>query len=240
MLGKAPDLANNGANGTAGTKTGRRASRSQVGGSGGQFWKYATGSSTTVSSNPFCGDPQHVYPRTDEQRDDREPDTQDRPAERDWNGWHQSAYFGARRSGVHSPDRHGCQSSTRTTSAITAVDRRASTSSTTSSGYQNLPPSRAPLQTTRSGELSLGSPEKILTSRGTIFIDGSLYDGEHRARPSTDGQDVIYVSGTFLNTGSGTSAPPNARATTALGGTTARIRRGLGPEHRDDEHGRER
>ena len=91
---------NNGAIGTSGTNNWSTRVEVQVGGSGGQFCRYATGSWTTASANPFCGDPQHVYSKNSTSSATTVNPTPESivPPSADWDGWYQPAIPGPKQS----------------------------------------------------------------------------------------------------------------------------------------------
>jgi Tfp pilus assembly protein PilX len=88
------------------------------------------------------------------------------------------------------------------TAAMTASDATKLTYKNNNMGNQNLTPGTSYRCQTTSGELSWDATSRILTIRGTIYVDGSLYVSNGLLNQYR-GQGVIYVSGTFLNTGSG-------------------------------------
>lgn len=61
---------------------------------------------------------------------------------------------------------------------------------------QNLTPTSSYRCQTAAGELSWNATAKVLTIKGTIYVDGSLTVGNNSVN-EYDGQGVIYLSGTF-------------------------------------------
>lgn len=86
--------------------------------------------------------------------------------------------------------------------AMTADDTTKLTYKNNSQGNQNLTPASSYRCQTASGELSWDALNKVLTIHGTIYIDGSLYVSNGSIN-RYQGQGVIYLTGTFLNQGSG-------------------------------------
>ena len=227
VLGKI-QIGNNGAIGTAGTNNWSTRVEVQVGGAGGQFCKYATGSWTTVSSNPFCGDPQHVYSKnsTSSAMTVSPTPTNLVPPSADWNGWYQSAIPGPKQA---------CTASSGTVPVFDGNTSRDNSVPTvfdltpTSSSYScRVGPSNNPL-----GEVTWNHSTKTLTVHGTIFIDGSVKMVNTRRDRVRRLRDVLRLRDV-----------PDGQRRQALreeerGGSDCDFT-GLGPEHRDDEHGRER
>lgn len=68
-------------------------------------------------------------------------------------------------------------------------------------GIQNLTPGYDYRCQTAGGELSWNNTTKVLTIKGTVYVDGSLYISNGSINRYT-GQGVIYLSGTLLMTNS--------------------------------------
>jgi Tfp pilus assembly protein PilX len=64
-------------------------------------------------------------------------------------------------------------------------------------GTQNLTPATSYTCKTAAGELSWNATSKVLTIKGTVFVDGSLYVNNGSVNTYT-GQGVIYMTGTLL------------------------------------------
>ena len=93
-------VANNGAIGSAGTNNWSTRVEVQLGGAGGEFCKYATGSWTTFSSSPFCGDLQHVYSKNSTSSAMTVNPTPQNiaPPTVDWVGWYEAAIPGPKQT----------------------------------------------------------------------------------------------------------------------------------------------
>jgi hypothetical protein len=163
----------------------------EMGGSGGQFCKYATGSWTTASSNPFCGDAQHVYSKNDTgtaQTVNPNP-TPLVPPTIDWN-WYANAVPGPTQACTASSgtppvfDNNG----TRDNSITSVFDLTPSASDYTC----RVGNASSPL-----GEISWNHTTKKLTVWGTIFIDGSV-KAVNTSAIEYNGEATLYISGTWL------------------------------------------
>jgi hypothetical protein len=191
VLGKI-SVENNAAIGQAGTNNWSTRSEVQVGGSAGQFCKYASGSWTTASSNPFCGDLQHVYSRNSSNTAmtvSANPDSITPPAV-DWVGWYSNAVPGPTQTCTTSSGTPPTfdNNTTRDNSITTVFDLTpASTDYTCRVGNVSNP----------LGEISWNHTTKKLTVWGTVFIDGSV-KMVNTAVLQYDGESTLYVSGTFL------------------------------------------
>jgi|SoiMethySBSTD1v2_1073268.scaffolds.fasta_scaffold45421_2 Tfp pilus assembly protein PilX len=207
VLGKI-QIGNNGAIGQSGTNNWSTRVEVQVGGAGGQFCKYATGSWTTISSSPFCGDPQHVYSKnsTSSAMTVNPTPTSLVPPNADWNGWYQQAIPGPKQA---------CTFSSGTVPVFDGNTVRDNSISTvfdltpTSSSYScRVGPSNNPL-----GEVTWNHSTKVLTVHGTIFIDGSV-KMVNTGVIEYSGYATFYVSGTFLmDNGAKLCAQKNAGGT---------------------------
>jgi hypothetical protein len=80
-----------------------------------------------------------------------------------------------------------------------------------SAGVQNLTPGNDYRCQTPGGELSWNNTTKVLTIRGTVFVDGSLYVNNGSVNKYT-GQGVIYLTGTLFVQGSSLCGAINAGA----------------------------
>jgi Tfp pilus assembly protein PilX len=166
----------------------------QLGGSGGQFCKYAGGAWTTASSSPFCGDAQHVYSKDaggSQATVNPNPESIVPPVV-DWTGWYANALPGPTQACTTSsgtpPAFESSGNTTRDNSISTVFDLTPSGSSYTC----RVGNSSNPL-----GEISWNHTTKKLTIWGTIFIDGSV-KMVNTAVLQYDGESTLYISGTFL------------------------------------------
>lgn len=185
-------VANNARIGTSGTNNWSTRVEVQVGGGGGEFCKYATGSWTTISSSPFCGDLQHVYSKNSTSSAMTVNPTPENiaPPTVDWPGWYTQAMPGPGQACTTSSGTPPVfdNDSTRNNSIATVFDLTPSASSYTC----RVGPADTPL-----GELSWNHTTNTLTAHGTIFIDGSVKMVNTNVL-SYVGQSTIYASGTFL------------------------------------------
>jgi Tfp pilus assembly protein PilX len=185
-------VANNARIGTAGTNNWSTRVEVQVGGSGGFFCKYSVGSWTTISSSPFCGDPERVYSKNSTSSAMTVNPTPENiaPPTVDWDGWYQQAIPGPKTA---------CTSSSGTTPVFDGDAARNNSIATvfdltpTLSSYScRVGPASEPI-----GELTWNHSTKTLTAHGTIFIDGSVKMVNTNVLTYT-GYSTIYASGTFL------------------------------------------
>lgn len=185
-------VANNGAIGTAGTNNWSTRVEVQVGGSGGEFCKYATGPWTTTSSSPFCGDLQHVYSKNSTSSAMTVNPTPQNiaPPTVDWPGWYTNAMPGPGQACTTTSGTPPVfdNDTTRNNSIASVFDLTPSSSSYTC----RVGPADNPL-----GELAWNHTTKTLTAHGTIFIDGSV-KMVNTAVLQYDGYATLYASGTFL------------------------------------------
>jgi hypothetical protein len=185
-------IANNGAIGTAGTDNWSTRVEVQVGGSGGEFCKYATGAWTTVSTSPFCGDLQHVYSKNSTSSAMTVNPTPQNiaPPTVDWPGWYTNAIPGPGQVCTSSSGNPPVfdNDATRNNSVATVFDLTPALWSYSC----RVGPADGPL-----GELSWNHTTRTLTAHGTIFIDGSV-KMVNTAVLQYDGYATLYASGTFL------------------------------------------
>lgn len=96
--------------------------------------------------------------------------------------------------------------------SITADDTTKLSYRDNNQGNQNLTPGTSYRCETQGGSLIWDATNHVLTISGTIYIDGSLYVS-NGAINRYQGQGVIYLTGTFLNQGSGLCGVLNASKT---------------------------
>jgi hypothetical protein len=191
VLGKI-DIGNNGRIGTSGTNNWSTRVEVQMGGSGGQFCRYAGGAWTTASTNPFCGDAQHVYSKNSAENAMTVSSSPQAlvPPTADFVGWYSNAVPGPTQACTTSSGTPPVfdNNTTRDNSVPTVFDLTPSSSSYTC----RVGNAGAPL-----GEISWNHSTKKLTAWGTIFIDGSV-KAVNTAVLEYNGESTLYLSGTFL------------------------------------------
>ena len=195
VLGKV-QVGNNGRIGEPGTNNWSTRVETQVGGSGGQFCKYATDAWTTTASNPFCGDLQHVYSKNSTSNAMTVSPYPDNivPPNVDWDNWYNGALPGPKQN---------CTSSSGTPPVFdNDSDRDPSTNGSVSTVFDLTPVSssyscRVGSATNPLGELTWNHSTRRLTINGTIYIDGSI-KMVNTGVVEYDGYATLYVTGTFL------------------------------------------
>lgn len=187
---------NNARIGEPGTNNWSTRVEAQVGGAGGQFCKYAGGAWTTASSNPFCGDLQHVYSKNSTgsaMTVNPYPEAISPPVS-DFVGWYDGAIPGPKQA---------CTTTSGTVPVFdNDADRDPSTNGSVTTVFDLTPasssytcrvgPADSPL-----GEISWNHSAKKLTLNGTIYIDGSI-KLVNTAVLEYEGYSTLYVTGTFL------------------------------------------
>lgn len=183
-------IANNGRIGQSGTNNWSTRVETQVGGVGGYYCKYSTGAWQTT-----CGDAQRVYSKdaaATAMTVSFTPESITAPAP-EWDNWYANSAPGPKiactySSGTPPTFENETSNPTRNNSVPTVFELTPASTS-----YEcRVGPASDP-----TGQISWDSVAKLLTVRGTIFIDGSI-KAVNTAVVSYTGYATIYVSGTFL------------------------------------------